>query len=116
MDKNTFGTGKAPELLATLLDTKYPNLRRRVSANLEGYNRGMRILFYSIKDASLLRNILGLYRKQQIEKVDKMTIPEELKSFVKNVGSIQFKLYDRIAIKWINDKARQSKKNKTVSS
>jgi hypothetical protein len=94
IDYHTFGGTEASEILASILNTKYPRCVRRVSSYYHKYTRDLIAMVYSwkyfVNEGGLLLEFMELHKQKKFAIVEKSNLPAEVKSFLLNVMSVSY--------------------------
>ena len=99
MDLRTFGDSKASETLVKLLDQyDCKSVSNKVSRFIISYRERVYAL-NDIKDKSIRRSFLELLNNDFKNKIDKIDIPTDIKSYCLNIINALFKMQLRNLIK-----------------
>lgn len=93
LDPHTFGDSPAAATLAKILSQPgYERYRAKASTKYRDFCETLWHLC-KIKDISIRASILNLVKKDYLEKVDVLKLPEEVRSYLKNVIQKAYKIH-----------------------
>lgn len=106
IEKHTFGGTKAGENLVSILKETYPRYVHSVSRYYHNFCLMMKHFqsFYKLCKDERILSLMNLYRKNEFNKVNKSKFPDNIKTHLLNILSVQYRVCYHKIRKLIDEK------------